>query len=266
MTQDVSAAFAPSFGRPHGRRPGGLGASGPGPGTGGLRRRGCPPRWRRAPIELTRVGKWIERVETLRLDGERPDVESPGGPPRVVLAAIADGPLRRLVRGVASARRVAAIAKTELGDRRPNAGGALAQDAALARWAQGLVGADRGDRGVRGRPAGGLRRRRSRGGPGSPSPIGASSSRGRTCAARPGERKATGLTGSLIAEPVAPPLPPTRVVRRRRRRRRGCPRRTARAETPSGGAARTATSAKAACRRRPIEAASARARWSRPRP
>src|SRR6478752_8427668 len=25
-----------------------------------------------APIELTRVGKWIERVETLRLDGERP--------------------------------------------------------------------------------------------------------------------------------------------------------------------------------------------------
>jgi hypothetical protein len=25
-----------------------------------------------APIELTRVGKWIERVETLRLDGTRP--------------------------------------------------------------------------------------------------------------------------------------------------------------------------------------------------
>ena len=25
-----------------------------------------------AHLELTRVGKWIERVETLRLDGERP--------------------------------------------------------------------------------------------------------------------------------------------------------------------------------------------------
>ena len=25
-----------------------------------------------APIEVTRIGKWIERVDTLRLDGERP--------------------------------------------------------------------------------------------------------------------------------------------------------------------------------------------------
>ena len=25
-----------------------------------------------APIELTRVGKWLERIDTLRLDGERP--------------------------------------------------------------------------------------------------------------------------------------------------------------------------------------------------
>ena len=36
-----------------------------------------------------------------------------------------------------------------------------------------------------------------------------------------GERKATGLTGSLLPEPVEPPRPPTRVVVAARRRRRG---------------------------------------------
>ena len=51
-----------------------------------------------APLELTRVGKWLERVPGLRLDGERPDLASAGGAARVVLAAVAAGPLHRLVR------------------------------------------------------------------------------------------------------------------------------------------------------------------------
>src|SRR6478609_1021091 len=72
-----------------------------------------------APIEPTRVGKWIERVETLRLDGERPTSKT--------LAARLSAfwlPSQTVVYIGASeqsvARRVAAITATELGDRRPN--------------------------------------------------------------------------------------------------------------------------------------------------
>ena len=164
-----------------------------------------------APIELTRVGKWIERVETLRLDGEVPTSKA--------LAARIGSfwlPSQTVVyigtSDVSVARRVAAIAKTELGDRRPAAGGhwlktlrsldglkvwwaATAateeyEDALLAAFAAGVPEEDLAalpDRSVV-LPWANLRR-----------PT--------------GERKATGLTGSLIAEPVAAPLPPTRVVR-----------------------------------------------------
>ncbi|MEA2610832.1 MAG: hypothetical protein QOG32_558, partial [Chloroflexota bacterium] len=75
-----------------------------------------------APIELTRVGKWIERVETLRLDGERPTSRALAArlgsfwlPSQTVLYIGSSD--------VSIARRVAAIARTELGDRRPAAGG-----------------------------------------------------------------------------------------------------------------------------------------------
>ena len=75
-----------------------------------------------APIELTRVGKWIERVETLRLDGERPTSKA--------LAARLGSfwlPSQRVVyigaSEVSVARRIAAIGRTELGDRRPYHGG-----------------------------------------------------------------------------------------------------------------------------------------------
>ena len=75
-----------------------------------------------APIELTRVGKWIERVETLRLDGEVPTSKAVAArlgsfwlPSQTVLYVGSSE--------VSVARRVAAIARTELGDRRPAAGG-----------------------------------------------------------------------------------------------------------------------------------------------
>jgi transcription elongation factor GreA len=163
-----------------------------------------------APIELTRVGKWIERVDTLRLDGEVPTSKAVAArigsfwlPSQTVLYIGTSD--------VSVARRVAAIVKTELGDRRPAAGGHWLktlrsldglkvwwaatvateeyEDALLAAFAAGVPEADLAalpDRTVV-LPWANLRR-----------PT--------------GERKATGLTGSLITEPVAAPLPPTRVV------------------------------------------------------
>ena len=75
-----------------------------------------------APIELTRVGKWIERVESLRLDREVPTSKAVAArlgsfwlPSQTVLYIGASE--------VSVARRVAAMAKTELGDKRPAAGG-----------------------------------------------------------------------------------------------------------------------------------------------
>ena len=73
-----------------------------------------------APIELTRVGKWIEQLPTLHLDGERPTS-------RALVARMAAFwlPSRRvLFIGAAEtsvAGRVAALERHVLGDRRPHA-------------------------------------------------------------------------------------------------------------------------------------------------
>lgn len=75
-----------------------------------------------APIELTRVGKWLERVPGLRLDGSRPTSRSLASrlaafwlPSQVVVyVGSAETSL---------ARRVAAIEATPLGERRPHPGG-----------------------------------------------------------------------------------------------------------------------------------------------
>jgi transcription elongation factor GreA len=75
-----------------------------------------------APIDVSRVGKWIERVETLTLDGVRPTGKA-------LTARIGSFwlPAQTVVyigsSEVSVARRVAAMASTELGDRRPYAGG-----------------------------------------------------------------------------------------------------------------------------------------------
>ena len=163
-----------------------------------------------APTELTRIGKWIERVETLRLDGERPASRALASrlgmfwlPSQTVLYVGSSE--------VSVARRVAAIARTELGDRRPASGGNWLktlrsldgvrvwwaattateeyEDALLTAFAAGVPDEDRAslpDPSIV-LPWANLRR-----------PT--------------GERKPTGLTGSLIAEAVEPPRPPTRVV------------------------------------------------------
>ncbi|HEX7950014.1 MAG TPA: transcription elongation factor GreA [Candidatus Limnocylindrales bacterium] len=163
-----------------------------------------------APIELTRVGKWIERVGTLRLDGERPTS-------RALAARLASFWLPSqtiLYIGASEAsvrRRLAAIAATELGDRRPYAGGHWLkvlghletariwwaattateeyEDALLDAFAEGVTDVERAglpDTAVV-LPFANLR-------------------------SESGGRKATGLTGALLAEPTEVPAPPTRVV------------------------------------------------------
>lgn len=76
----------------------------------------------KAPLELTRVGKWIERVETLRLDGERPTSKALVA--RMASFWLADETV--LYVGVSTTSingRVAGYYQTPLGDRRPHANG-----------------------------------------------------------------------------------------------------------------------------------------------
>ena len=75
----------------------------------------------RAPIELTRVGKWVERVPALTLDGQRPTSKTLAArlaafwlPSQTVLYV---GSSSTSIGG-----RVAAMQRTTLGDRRPHAG------------------------------------------------------------------------------------------------------------------------------------------------
>jgi transcription elongation factor GreA len=83
-----------------------------------------------APLELTRIGKWLERVPDLRLDGERPTSKALAArlaafwlpSTRVVYIGATDGSI---------AGRVEAMIHTGLGERRPHPG---------AHWLQALVG------------------------------------------------------------------------------------------------------------------------------
>lgn len=185
----------------------GRAASAPGPGVFAIELATPLPS---APIELTRVGKWIERVETLRLDGARPTSKA-------LAARLAAFwlPSQTVVyigsSEVSIGRRLAAMARTELGDRRPYAGGHWLrtlrgldglriwwsptdateeyEDALLDAFAEGVPDVERAalpDPEVV-LPFANLRR-------------------------ADGQRKATGLTGSLHAEPVEAPPPPTWVV------------------------------------------------------
>ena len=75
-----------------------------------------------APIELTRIGKWLERVPDLRLGGERPSSRSLAAR----LAAFWIPSARILYIGSTDGSiggRVEAIRNTPLGDRRPHSGG-----------------------------------------------------------------------------------------------------------------------------------------------
>jgi len=163
-----------------------------------------------APIEVTRIGKWIERVATLRLDGERPTSKA-------LMARIAAFWLPAqtvLYIGASEAsvrRRVAAMAATELGDRRPYAGGYWLKtlrnlDGARIWWASTTATEEYEDALLEAFADSVSATERV----GLPDPAVilpfANLRRGS------GERKATGLTGALLAEPVEAPPPPSRVV------------------------------------------------------
>jgi len=83
-----------------------------------------------APLELTRIGKWLERVPDLRLDGERPTSRALAArmaafwlpSTRVVYIGATDGSI---------GGRIEAMVHTGLGERRPYPG---------AHWLQALIG------------------------------------------------------------------------------------------------------------------------------
>jgi transcription elongation factor GreA len=86
-----------------------------------------------APIELTRIGKWLERVPDLRLDGARPTSRSLAArlaafwlpSARIVYVGSTEGSI---------GGRVEALLHTPLGDRRPHSGG---------HWLHTLTGIER---------------------------------------------------------------------------------------------------------------------------
>jgi transcription elongation factor GreA len=164
----------------------------------------------RAPIELTRVGKWIERVATLTLDGERPTSKA-------LAARMGDFWLpSQTVVYVGSTTssigaRIAAMQRTALGDRRPQPAGHWLhafeprtgmrvwwtetdapeeyEDALLAAFATSVPAED-----VAGLPAGAV-------------VLPWANLRRPT-----GERRRTGLAGSLLAEERVAPPPASTVV------------------------------------------------------
>jgi transcription elongation factor GreA len=163
-----------------------------------------------APIELTRIGKWLERVPTLRLDGERPSS-------RALAARLASFWLPGqtiLYIGSTSGSiggRVTSIETTVLGERRPHPAGSWSkaltvlptcrwwwcatdaaeeyEDALIEAFAAAVPPAERA-----GLPTGA-----------EPWPF--------AVLRRPtGDRRPTGISGWLLPEEPSTPPPPTRVV------------------------------------------------------
>jgi transcription elongation factor GreA len=163
-----------------------------------------------APIELTRVGKWLERVPDLRLDGVHPTSRALAAriasfwlpSARVLYVGSTDGSI---------GGRVEAIRNTALGDRRPHSGGHWLhlltglerariwwaptdaaeeyEDAVLGAFAESIPSAERERL---------------------PDPVVVLPFANlRTVT---GERKATGLANSLLAGDVSKPVPRGRVV------------------------------------------------------
>jgi transcription elongation factor GreA len=163
-----------------------------------------------APIELTRVGKWLEHVPGLLLDGERPTSRALAA--RLASFWLPSQPVLYIgATDVSIGGRLSAMDRTMLGDRRPHSGGhwlkvlsALPstrvwwsateateeyEDALLAAFAAEVPDADRD-----GLPDGSV-------------VLPFANLRRPT-----GERRPTGLTGSLLVEAAPEPAPATHVV------------------------------------------------------
>ena len=161
------------------------------------------------PIELTRVGKWLERVGALRLDGERPTSKALAGrlasfwlPAHTVLYIGSSD--------VSIARRVTAMARTELGDRRPHSGGhwlkVLRGLEATRIWWSATTATEEYEDALFDAFADAIDADERAGLPDRDVVLPFANLR------RDGRRKATGLTGSLLAEPAVVPAPPTTIT------------------------------------------------------
>ena len=163
-----------------------------------------------APLELTRIGKWIERVDSLVLDGHRPTSKELAA--RLSAFWLPSRPILYIgANDTSIASKLAAMAKTSLGDRRPSSSGywlhtLRALDTARVWWASTAAVEEYEDALLTAFadsvPAEDLARLHD-----------SSVVLPFANLVRPtGERPKTGITGALIAEPVAAPTPPTRVV------------------------------------------------------
>jgi transcription elongation factor GreA len=163
-----------------------------------------------APLELTRLGVWLGRVPTLRLDGEIPTSKALQSrlasfwlPSQTVLYI---GATETSIGG-----RIAAMDKTVLGDRRPHSGGhwlkTLRDLSGCRVWWASTGAVDEYEDALLSAFAEGVPDEERRALPDADVVLPFANLRRPT-----GERKATGLTGSLIVEPREPAPPPTRVV------------------------------------------------------
>lgn len=164
----------------------------------------------RAPIELTRVGKWIERVATLQLDGERPTSKAVSSrlasfwlPSQTVVYI---GSSTTSVGG-----RIAAMQRTVLGDRKPSSAGhwlaTLPPSTSMRVWWARTEATEEYEDALLAAFAGSVPAEDLAELPDPEVVLPWANLRSPT-----GERRATGLTGSLLEAEKAPPAPPTRVV------------------------------------------------------
>ena len=164
-----------------------------------------------APLELTRVGKWLEHVPDLRLDGARPTSKALAArigsfwlPGQVVLYV-----------GAASSSiggRLAAIEQTALGDRRPSSAGywlkALRDLPLRVWWAPTDAIEEYEDALLSAFEAGVSAPERAALGADAADPLLPFANLRRPT----GERRRTGISDPLLAEPATPAPPPTRIV------------------------------------------------------
>ena len=165
-----------------------------------------------APVELTLVGKWLERLPAMRMDGERPTSREVAArlhgfwlPNQTILYI---GMTHASIGG-----RVGALYRTPLGDRKPHAGG---------HWLKTLRGLDRARIWWAQTPP--PRSTRTPCSPRSPAGVDASPEAAPRLADRAvilpfanlqtatDVRKAHGLTGAVEPAPPALPVPGTTVV------------------------------------------------------
>ena len=164
----------------------------------------------RAPIELTRVGKWIERVGTFQLDGERPTSKA-------VAARLASFwlPSQSVVYVGSSTTsvggRIAAMQRTVLGDRKPSSAGhwlaTLLPTTAMRVWWAGTEATEEYEDALLAAFASSVPSEDLAALPDREVVLPWANLRRPT-----GERRATGLAGSLLVDEKPPPAPPTRVV------------------------------------------------------